>query len=82
MSVSLTAVNGTINENCCNGTWAAITGLGHCFEPNKVHEWNGCHDPDIRTSTELMVMAERLEQTAYWIPILRALAQNGGVVIG
>ena len=81
MTVSLDSIS-TIHAEVSNGTWSAIVGLARCYEPEKVHPWNGCHDGDQTWSPEeLTIMADRLEQTASLIPVLRDLAKTGGVVI-
>lgn len=82
MSVELEAKDGSFGEGISNGGWAAIVRHARAFEPNKVHDWNGCHDGDQEwTPAELTIMADRLEQSSTWIPILRELAAGGGVKI-
>ena len=82
MSVELTSKNGEISENICNGSWAAIVACARAYEHDRIPDWNGCHDGDqLWTPEQLEVMADRIEQTAALIPILRDLAQAGGVVV-
>lgn len=80
MSVNLESLP-AVSESVTNATWAAVVGVARCFEPDKVAAWNGCHDGQEWTPEELTIMADRLEQAASVIPILRALAENGGVRI-
>lgn len=83
MSVRLDSIDSTpaVSEEVSNGTWAAIVANARAYEPEKVPAWNGCHDGQEWTPEQLTVMADRLEQSAKIIPILRELAENGGVKI-
>lgn len=81
MTVSLDSIP-AVSANVCNATWAAVIACARTYEPDKVHPWNGCHDGDQQWSpAELTIMADRLEQTAALIPVLRDLAKTGGVAI-
>lgn len=81
MSVNLDSMDGRVEDCVPNRMWAAIVGVGRCYEPDKVPGWDGCHDGQEWTPEQLTIMADRLEQTAAKIPILRALANDGGVKI-
>ncbi len=81
MSVNLESKDGSVDEEVCNGTWAAIVALGRAYEGDKIPAWNGCHDNYEWTPAQLTLMADRLEQAAKQIPILRDLAKGGGVII-
>jgi hypothetical protein len=83
MSVNLNSLKCTpeVSESVPNGTWAAVVACARCYEPDKVPGWNGCHDGQVWTPEQLTIMADRLEQTASVIPILRALAEADGVKI-
>jgi hypothetical protein len=83
MSVNLDSIEATpaVSESVCNATWAAVVACARQYEPDKVPAWNGYHDGQVWTSEQLKIMADRLEQTASVIPILRELAQHGGVKI-
>jgi hypothetical protein len=80
MSVELTSKNERVEEGISNGGWAAILAHTRAFDKS-VPDWNGCHDGQEWTPEQLNVMADRLEQSAKWIPILRELAADGGVTI-
>jgi hypothetical protein len=80
MSVSLKSKGGKINESISNGGWSAIVAHSRVFDAQILH-WNGCHDGQEWTPDQLRVMADRLQQSAEWIPILRELADDGGVKI-
>ena len=80
MSVELTSKNGKICEGISNGGWAAIVAHSRAFEQS-IPAWNGCHDGQVWTPEHLKLMADRLEQSVKWIPILRELAEDGGVQI-
>lgn len=80
MSVELTSKNGEVGTGISNGGWAAIIAHTRAFDKN-VPDWNGSHDGQEWTPAQLTVMADRLEQSSKWIPILRELAENGGVTI-
>ena len=64
-----------------NSTWLAVICCARAYEPNKVPDWNGCHDGQEWTPEQLQIMADRLEQTASLIPLLRDLSNHGGVKI-
>lgn len=81
MSVSLSSPNGKVDENICNGSWAAIVALTRAYEGDTIPAWNGCHDGQEWTPAQLILMADRLDQTAQLSEILRDLAFNGGVKI-
>ena len=83
MSVNLDSIESTpaVSESVCNATWAAIIACARAYEPNKVPDWDGCHDGQEWTPEQLKVMADRLEQTASVLPILRDLIDHGGVKI-
>ena len=81
MSVNLDSLNGSFSENICNGSWMAIVNLARTFEEDKIPAWNGCDDGYEWTPEQLRLMADRLEQAAKLIPILRDLAENGGMKI-
>jgi hypothetical protein len=81
MSVNLESIKPAVDENVSNGTWLAAVTCARCYEPDKVRRWDGCHDPQSWTPEELKIMADRIEQTAAIVPILRELAENGGVKI-
>ena len=81
MSVNLDSINGEVGESVCNGSWMAIVRLARAYEGEKVPDWNGCHDGQVWTPEQLTLMADRLQQSADLIPILRDLAANGGVQI-
>lgn len=81
MSVNLNSKNGGIEENICNGSWKAIVCLARAYEGENIPDWNGCHDGQEWTPEQLTLMADRLQQAADLIPILRDLAKDGGVKI-
>jgi hypothetical protein len=80
MSVELTSKNGNVCEGISNGGWQAIIVHARAFN-DEVPAWNGCHDGQEWTTAHLKLMADRLEQSAKFIPILRELADDGGVTI-
>jgi len=82
MSVALDGKNGNVSENICNGSWAAVVALARAYEGDKIPDWNGCHDGYEWTPDQLTLMADRLEQTARLVPLLRDLVKDGGVTIG
>lgn len=81
MSVQLTSLNEKVDENICNGSWAAIVALARAYEGDKIPKWNGCHDGQVWTPEQLTLMADRLHQAAQLEEIIRDLAANGGVQI-
>lgn len=81
MSVSLDSKNGNVGQSVSNGSWAAIIALARSYDPKTCSDWNGCHDGQEWTPSELTAMADRLESTARLVPILRDLAADGGVTI-
>ena len=81
MTVRLDSIP-VVSTEVPNVTWAAVIALALAYEIDKVHPWNGCHDGDQTwTPAELTIMADRLEQTAALVPVLRDLAKTGGVAI-
>jgi hypothetical protein len=80
MSVVLTSKGGKIYESISNSGWSAIIAHSRVFDA-EILDWNGCHDGKEWTPDHLRVMADRLEQSAEWISILRELADDGGVKI-
>jgi len=81
MSVNLYSLNGKIGDGISNGGWSAIVRHARAFEGDKIPDWNGCHDGYVWTPEHLRIMADRLEQSAKVIGLLRKLADNGGVRI-
>ena len=81
MSVNLDSIESAVSESVTNGTWMAIIAVARTFEPSKVSSWNGCHDGQVWTPEELTIMANRLEEVASVLPILRELSKHGGVKI-
>ena len=83
MSVNLNSVETkpVISESISNGTFAAIIACARAYEGDKVPGWNGCHDGQEWTPEQLKIIADSLEQTASAVPILRELAENGGLKI-
>lgn len=83
MSVRLDSIEATpaVSESVCNATWAAVVACARSYEPDKVPPWNGCHDGQVWTPEQLKIMITRLQQTADVLPILRDLAEHGGVKI-
>lgn len=80
MSVNLDSPDGQVEAQCSNGVWMAIVKLARAYD-ERIPAWNGCHDGDKWDAQHLSIMADRLEQTAKWVPVLRELANHGGVVI-
>lgn len=81
MSVQLTSLDDRVDENICNGSWAALVALARAYEGDGVPAWDGCHGGQTWTPEQLTLMADRLKQAAKLEPILRALAKHGGVRI-
>ena len=82
MSVILESIRCTpeIGESVSNGAWLAIVNCGRAFD-DSIPGWNGCHDGQTWTPSQLTIMADRIEQIAKLVPILRDLANAGGVKI-
>lgn len=81
MSVQLTSKNGQVENNICNGSWAALIALARAYEGDKIPNWNGCHDGYEWTPEQLTLIADRLHQTAELEEMIREMAANGGVKI-
>ena len=81
MSVRLSSKDGKIEEGISNGGWRAIVQHARAFACEKIPDWNGCHDGQEWTPEQLTIMADRLEQSASRIALLRELAAAGGVKI-
>jgi len=80
MSVNLNSKDGTVSENVSNGTWLSIVALARAYNP-EIPGWNCCHDGYEWTPEHLTIMADRLEQAAQLVPLLRELSEHGGVII-
>lgn len=80
MSVQLNSLDGKYDNNVSNGTWDAITAVGHVFDET-IPRWNGTHDPQTWSPEQLKIMADRIDQIASQVEALRELAAGGGVTI-
>ena len=69
------------NINIANGTWSAMTALASAYGED-VGKWNGCHDPQFYTPSQLRAMATRIEQIKDSPEWLRWLADEGGAILG
>jgi predicted alpha/beta-fold hydrolase len=78
MSVELTSRNQNVVEGISNGGWKAIVCHARVFH-EEIPDWNGYHDGQSWSSEDLNKIADSLEQSAKWIPILREMANDGGV---
>lgn len=70
-----------MEEGICNQSWAALVTTGRAYEGDKIPAWDGSHDDHEWTPEQLTLIANRVEQIAELVPILRDLAANGGVRI-
>ncbi|HYG36367.1 MAG TPA: hypothetical protein VEC99_16355 [Clostridia bacterium] len=80
MSVNLNSKDDSWSENISNGSWQAVVACARAYD-NRIPAWNGCHDGQEWSPEHLTIMADRLERTAEMVPMLRELAQRGGVSI-
>jgi len=80
MSVIINSKDHEVEANVSNGTWAAAVACARAYQL-EVPEWSGTNDKAEWTPEQLKIMADRLEQTAQIIPLLRELEKGGGAVL-